>query len=286
MTELSILYRGSLSSCNYDCHYCPFAKHHQTAAELRNDLRQLDRFVNWVIRRQRSTEVFFTPWGEALTRPWYQDAIRRLSQASRVQRVAAQTNLSCPLGWLDDCDSSRIGLWCTYHPSQVDREAFLAQCRELTERGVAHSVGMVGLPEDFEEIEKMRAELPASTYLWINAWEVTEGRKYRYSPAEIERLERIDPHFRTNTIDHISRGRACECGTQVISVDGEGQVFRCHFVSKSLGNIYLPDWEDQLIDRPCPNTNCGCHIGYVHMPELGLRSVYGERILERIPLNW
>jgi biotin synthase-like enzyme len=34
---LSVLYRGPLSSCNYDCHYCPFAKHHETSAELRRD---------------------------------------------------------------------------------------------------------------------------------------------------------------------------------------------------------------------------------------------------------
>ena len=34
---LRILYRGPLSSCNYGCPYCPFAKHHETAAELKVD---------------------------------------------------------------------------------------------------------------------------------------------------------------------------------------------------------------------------------------------------------
>ena len=28
--NLSILYRGPLSSCNYGCEYCPFAKHRET----------------------------------------------------------------------------------------------------------------------------------------------------------------------------------------------------------------------------------------------------------------
>ena len=45
---LSILYRGPLSSCNYGCDYCPFAKHHETAAELARDRRALERFIDWV----------------------------------------------------------------------------------------------------------------------------------------------------------------------------------------------------------------------------------------------
>ena len=31
---LSILYRGPLSSCNYGCEYCPFAKREESRAEL------------------------------------------------------------------------------------------------------------------------------------------------------------------------------------------------------------------------------------------------------------
>ena len=49
--DLSILYRGPLSSCNYGCAYCPFAKHAETAAELDADRRALERFTDWVSRR-------------------------------------------------------------------------------------------------------------------------------------------------------------------------------------------------------------------------------------------
>lgn len=286
MSSLSILYRGPLSSCNYDCNYCPFAKRHQTASELADDRRKLERFTDWVSRRSAKTAVFFTPWGEALSRRWYQTAFCRLSHLEHVTKVAAQTNLSCSLQWLDACDQSKVALWCTYHPSQVARATFLSQCRQLTDRGVAHSVGMVGLPGDFAEIEAMRAELPAKTYLWINAWDIGEGRKYNYSAEEIARLETIDPHFRTNTTDHPSLGRVCQSGTRVIAVDGDGQISRCHFVPKPLGNVYDPDFERRLSDTPCPNATCGCHIGYVHLSELKQQSIYGDQILERIPKDW
>src|SRR5439155_13329710 len=48
---LSLLYRGPLSSCNYDCGYCPFAKRRETAAELARDRTALGRFVDWVAAR-------------------------------------------------------------------------------------------------------------------------------------------------------------------------------------------------------------------------------------------
>src|SRR5690606_24541191 len=70
--DLTILYRGTLSSCNYDCPYCPFAKHWESPAELAADRRGLARFVDWVsARTDDRLALFFTPWGEALVRQWY-----------------------------------------------------------------------------------------------------------------------------------------------------------------------------------------------------------------------
>ena len=36
--------------------------------------------------------------------------------------------------------------------------------------------------------------------------------------------------------------------------------------------------------RLCTNGTCNCHIGYVHLDYLELDKVFGERILERIPI--
>ena len=41
--------------------------------------------------------VLFTPWGEALVRKGYRDALVELSHLPHVDRVAIQTNLSAPL---------------------------------------------------------------------------------------------------------------------------------------------------------------------------------------------
>lgn len=279
--ELSILYRGPLSSCNYDCAYCPFAKQRDSAAELKEDQRALERFIGWVeTRADIRISVLFTPWGEALIRRWYREAIVRLSQTPHVPKVAIQTNLSCPLDWLSDSDLSAVGLWCTFHPSQTTRSEFLAQCRLLDQLGVRYSVGTVGLKPDFDEIKRLRQELQPDVYLWINAYKRETGY---YSDSDVRTLEQIDPLFHLNTKYHSSLGRSCRCGTSVISVDGEGNVRRCHFIAEVLGNIYEPDFDRILYDRPCTNQTCGCHIGYVHLDHLKLYNVYGKGVLERIP---
>ena len=169
--NLSILYRGPLSSCNYACGYCPFAKRTESAGELARDRACLERFVRWVGDRSSGTVgVLFTPWGEALVRRWYQEALAALSRTPHVRKAAIQTNLSCKLDWIDGCDLAKLALWCTYHPAETTRERFLTACRSLSGRGVRYSVGVVGLKEHCAEIAALRRELPGDVYLWVNAY--------------------------------------------------------------------------------------------------------------------
>ena len=285
--NLSILYRGPLSSCNYACEYCPFAKRRETREELAVDERALGRFVDWVEREGsaaggRTISVLFTPWGEALVRRWYQEALVRLTQMPHVVKAAVQTNISCGLDWVARCDRTKLGLWCTYHPGETTRERFLAKCRLLDAAGVRYSVGVVGLKEHVEEIEALRGELPPQVYLWVNAYKRVD--RY-YAAGELERLTAVDPLFPVNNVRHASAGRACRTGESVISVDGDGTIRRCHFIKEVIGNLYEDGWEAALQPRPCTNATCGCHIGYVHMPSLGLYEIFGDGVPERIPLR-
>ena len=278
--RLNILYRGPLSSCNYGCDYCPFAKHHETAAELARDRSELKRFVDWLAERShRMHGILFTPWGEALTRRWYREAMVRISHLPHVGRVAAQTNLSFPLEWIGEANLERFALWCTFHPSEVTRARFVDKCRRLDDLGVRYSVGVVGLREHAAEIEALRRDLEPSVYLWINAYK--QQPEY-YDQPTLDQFTSIDPLFPINATHHPSRGQACRAGQTVISVDGAGDIRRCHFISKVLGNIYQHNVEDVLRVRACTNETCGCHIGYVHMPGLKLDRVFQENILERI----
>jgi len=50
-----------------------------------------------------------------------------------------------------------------------------------------------------------------------------------------------------------------------------------------IGNIYHPAFEQALRPRPCSGEACRCHIGYVHMRDLDLYTLFGDGVLERIP---
>ncbi|WEH13824.1 STM4011 family radical SAM protein [Streptomyces sp. VNUA24] len=277
--DLTILYRGPLASCDYDCPYCPFAKRRDSPDRLRADRAALDRFTGWA-REQTGDRlsVLFTPWGEGLTRSWYREALVGLSHAPHIDRVAIQTNLSCRTEWLDRADRDTVALWCTYHPGQTPYERFLDKTRRLAGMGIRFSVGVVGLPEHLEHARRLRGELPQEVYLWVNA---AEGHTYTDEEAAV--WTGLDPLFPFSRHPHRSAGRACRTGSTVVSVDGEGTVRRCHFVKAELGNLYDGSFRAALAPRPCPLAVCDCHIGYVHLETLPLYDVFAGGVLERVP---
>lgn len=277
--DLTLLYRGPLASCDYDCPYCPFAKHRDTSGTLRADRAALERFTGWAAeQRGDRLSVLFTPWGEGLTRSWYRRAIVELSRLPHVRRVAIQTNLSGRTGWLVEADREKAALWCTYHAGQTTYDGFLARTRELAALGVRFSVGVVGLPEHLDAARRLRADLSAEQYLWVNA---AEG--HTYTDAEADRWTALDPLFPYSRHPHRSAGLPCRTGQSVVSVDGEGTVHRCHFVRDPLGNLYDGSFRAALAPRPCPLAVCDCHIGYVHLESLPLYDVFAGGVLERIP---
>jgi MoaA/NifB/PqqE/SkfB family radical SAM enzyme len=279
--NVSILYRGPLSSCNYGCTYCPFAKTKNTRAELADDARKLQKFIAWIAdRKEHNFGILFTPWGEALIRKYYQHGIIELSKLPNVQKVAIQTNLSGSLQWLQNCDKQKVALWTTYHPSEVSRTRFLNQCKQLDTLQIRYSVGVVGFKEALDEITLLRQALSPEVYVWINAY---KREPHYYQERDMQHLLQIDPLFSFNLKYHPSQGKACQAGESVFSVDGEGNMYRCHFIKTQIGNIYEANFEQHLFPRLCTNATCGCHIGYIHLDELNLYPVYGTGLLERIP---
>ncbi len=282
MKRVDVLYRGPLASCNYDCSYCPFAKRRDTREALSRDREALVRFVDR-LEGEPSLRfgVLFTPWGEALIRRWYRDAIVRLSWLDHVDRVAIQTNLSCSIEWVEAARRDRVALWATYHPGQTPHDPFIAKCVALDALGVRFSVGIVGKREHQSDAQRLRAELPPSTYLWVNAFK-SAGPGY-YDDVSFAAYRAIDPLFAINAVRHHSLGEDCATGDRAVSVDGDGNVRRCHFVPEVLGNLHEAPLGSMLRRRPCPNGTCGCHIGYVHLERLALREVFEDGLLERIP---
>ena len=282
--SLTIIYRGHLTDCNYSCEYCPFAKEKNSKAMQALDRNDLARFVAWVAQNSSAAqpmEIFITPYGEALVRKWYQEAVIALSHLPFVTKVAVQTNLAWNTRWLARCNQQTTALWTTYHPDFVSEDKFIDKCNQLAALNIRHSVGVVGLHQHFDQIAALRQRLPKEVYLWINAY---KREANYYSEAQIAFLEGIDYLFRQNLPWYESMGKACRAGHEVIAVEGNGDVFRFHFIKIKKGNIFTDPLAAMLKKQPCSKATCHCHIGYIHLEHLKADAVYGNGLLERIPL--
>lgn len=280
--KATLYYRGSLSSCNYDCPYCPFSKNKDSAETLAKDRVQVRAFVEWVGKQGAEghrLSVFFNPYGEGLIHRWYREAMVELSHMDHVDKVAIQTNLSAGLNWTAELNTATAAFWATYHPGQTREDAFLKQCMELHRRGIPFSVGSVGLRGAFAALESLRGKLPGDVYMWVNAFKDQSGY---YTEPDIAFLRKLDPLFELNLNDYESLGKRCGAGYDVFYVQGEGRVKRCYKDRQVIGNLYRDGLAGLSKPRPCRMKCCDCYIGYIHMPELELHSVYGDRLLERI----
>ncbi|KUP26310.1 STM4011 family radical SAM protein [Paenibacillus sp. DMB5] len=278
-----LYYRGSLTSCNYDCPYCPFGKTRDSAATLAKDREGVEAFVQWAAEQGAAghrLSVFFNPYGEGLIHRWYKDALVTLSHLPHVDKVAIQTNLSANLAFLPELNPATAAFWVTYHPGQVSEDKFLAQCMTVYQQGIPLSVGSVGIRSAFPAIASLRSSLPEDIYLWVNAY---KDKPDYYTPEDFAYLRGIDPHFHINAADYDSLGRSCNAGQNVFYVQGAGTVKRCYKDRGVIGNLYRDGLEGLAAERSCRMKVCDCYIGYIHMPELRLEQVYGRGLLERIP---
>ncbi|GGD66397.1 STM4011 family radical SAM protein [Paenibacillus nasutitermitis] len=278
----TLYFRGSLTSCNYDCPYCPFSKNIDNAHTLAKDRSQVETFVEWV-RNQKTDghhlSIFFNPYGEGLTHTWYREAVIELSQMEHVEKVAIQTNLSARLDWTEKLNPLKAAFWATYHPGQTSESRFTRQSRELHRRGIAHSIGAVGVKSAFEAISSLRRSISPDIYLWVNAF---KDKPDYYSEEDLIFLKGIDPYFEYNRMDYESAGKACKTGYDVFYVQGAGLVKRCYKDRQIIGHLYREGLEGLSQQRACRMSCCDCYIGYIHMPELKLDRLYGGRMLERI----
>lgn len=141
----------------------------------------------------------------------------------------------------------------------------------------------MGLRELFQQVRELRAVLADDVYVWINSF---KREPNYFSEQDVEFLQAIDPYFQLNRHFYSTLGKPCQTGNNSFTVDGRGDVQRCHFIDTKIGNLYQEDIFSLLSPSGCTNETCGCHIGYVYLEERELDRLFGANMLERIPAAW
>lgn len=276
------MYRGRLDSCNYRCEYCPFVKSKMNQAEREADQRDLARFVDFLCGGEFSqTTVAFIPKGEILVQDYYRSAVAELTRLNSVESILVQTNLSLEPSqydrWLDSCETKKLVLWSSFHPSQTTVVEFAARTEVLRRRGVRFSVGAVGCIDHLDILEQLRQNLPPSVTFWINP---KDDDFVQYSNEQLSRLERLDSLFVRTAKNRSVFGTPCRCGKTVFTVVEYGFIRRCPFIPEPIGT--LGDLSLPVVDSPCPLQDCRCFIGYVHWETDEFRANYVDPPLARI----
>ena len=276
----NIFFRGEIDFCNYSCSYCPFAKKTLSKEKIQKESENLEKLYLYVKNMQEDSNVMITPYGEALIHPLYQEFMARISTLENVRKIGIQSNLSIDTDEListlskNHADYSKIMLWATFHSEYADIENFCNKANSLSEL-ISISCGIVANRKNYEEIRKLRENLNANIYLWINAMDKI---KNRFSEEEITSLSKIDPmfayEFYAKRIDYTQvRGdnfSTCQSYDKIY-VDIQKYSSSCFFKKK------------RAIDSLCKNHKiCDCYLGYSNFGNNILDRFFGENIIFRI----
>lgn len=312
--KITILYRGSLKSCNYRCGYCPFSKHRGTEREYERDRQQWFRFVeslakgdergrgreadlqeNLLCRRTRGQQnqplsvgaVMVVPYGEALIHSWYWQGLGRLSAGEEIDCVGAQTNLSFPAEEsLEEYRKAggrpeKLRLWATFHPEMTSVEAFVRQCGKIRREGAGICAGVVGVPENLEIIRRLKQELPEDIYLWVNKM---DGLGRPYTEEEIQAFRETDPFFGRELIS--VEADIGQCRNRIF-VEADGKIRRCNISRTLEGSWYdgspLPEGRALSEKVFCGRKRCSCYLAYGGREDVMNRILFGPYPLFRIP---
>jgi len=281
----NIYYRGLLSSCNYSCSYCCFARKKPGKTELIKDEESLKKFCDFIDNTEfkNKVSIFFTPYGEGLIHDYYVEAVGRLAANPKCKYISCQTNLSFDaFKFLEKlkalkADLSKVKLWASFHPEMVSVDEFVYKVKQL-KTCIDLCAGIVAIPGDLGYVFELRRKLPKDVYLWINA---KEREETRYTKSEVISLMEVDPLFCNELQRHRVRDSCCSAGVSSVFIRANGDVFPCHLNKNRLLNIYKE--QNPVESFKCDRKFCDCYLSYSNRIDLDVGKYFGEYTYIRLP---
>lgn len=252
--------------CNYSCQYCGVLVFHKRA---RNggvqahafDYQPVERWLD-VFRAfpQRDIYLKITGGEPFLDRANFLALLEGLERTGRYT-IRIDTNGSWDPAFFAGLDKTRILLNVSYHPGEVEFEAFRKRIRQI--RAAGFRVAMVNFvlaPENIGAAERTLARLRKDGF-FVNVSAMIPTGAYtardERTPRELELLENyntpIDLHFRL--VNPVTRGRLCfhPAFSYYMLYDGSIKVY----CGGQLQNIFTdgpPALPREAV--PCPYDHC------------------------------
>jgi MoaA/NifB/PqqE/SkfB family radical SAM enzyme len=273
--------------CNYHCSYCvqkpETRKGIPTPAQIETFLRTWEALPgSW---------EFKISGGEPFLLPNLPEVAERLRRRGHL--ISMLTNLSASradLGAFVDGAGDALRTFSTsLHREMIEEEEFLENLLWLKQRLARYPrstlvVNNVLVPDRLDELLETKRRYESAGVKWYPQMMRVNGRNYRYSDVEWEKVQRIlgaqgrRQSPREVNMGYSFTGKPCWAGAKYFIVTHRGNAYSC-YPGKRVGDGFLGNvlkgtfrlWEGQRI---CPYDVCPCTVpqnrGIVD-PALGVR---------------
>ncbi len=281
--------------CNYNCPYCDQSPHDRRSASTRgftvhaSDNRPAELWEDAFRRHFSDTRlsVVITGGEPFLDRPFITRMLKFLCAFKSTETLRVDTNASWNPDAFRDLDTSKIILMCTWHPSQIGANKFLANLSRLLERGFR--IGIINYVMSGEQKERQsyleHRRMAADMGVVLNPNpELRDGFHHTEDELALLREELPPADYRYKATQAAPTGKKCLFPTIGYQLDYRG-IISVGCVHKACGSLFaerLPNGPAGPI--PCPLSRCRCLDMYSFLGEVNRNitldplQVYSEQL--------
>jgi MoaA/NifB/PqqE/SkfB family radical SAM enzyme len=287
LKQLRVFYGPWFTYCNYRCEYCFRDK------KTLNQKLNVERYfqvIEKISQLPYLIDIRFSILGEPFLSQPLMDGICRLTHCDNVEVVNIVSNLSVNeeviCGYLEKMNLEKFSVSVSLHYTQIkDMDHFLNKIDVLRRNKIEFIVGCVAYPPYLEKIKQYKQLFDEKQIpFFVNPYQGLYGRVGRFFHNKI--LSHLYPdHYNSSEREQIrglvfsefeyqymmkekqSRGQLCTAGKDFIFIKDNGDIHRCIYDSRSLGNILTGRFNLDDAYQPCMIDYCPCAAMTINLVE-------------------
>ena len=257
--------------CNFHCAYCFYTTTGWDELAKKNRYEPPEKWEEvWsrIAAEYGRCQLRVTA-GEPFTYPRFAEVVARVSKLHDLQ-ITSNLSMTEELErFAQAADPKAVELDCTFHPTGMAFDRFLANVNLLRGAGFVANVCYLAYPAQLEGMAGFKrrfAEHGVRMNLAVY-WGLYEGQQYpfAYTPGQKKFLADVVGSAESPELVNLEpipiNGKVCGSGTRYAVVQADGRVYRCGQLCEPahcLGSIFDEDFALHAQAQPCVVDYCRC----------------------------
>lgn len=257
--------------CNFHCGYCFYTTAGWDELAKKNRYETPEKWEEvWsrIAKKYGRCQLRVTA-GEPFTYPRFAEVVARVSKLHDLQITSNLSVTEEIRSFARAADPKAVELDCTFHPTGMAWEPFLANVLLLRAAGFVANVCYLAYPAQLDGMAEFKRRFAAQGVRMNLAvyWGMYEGRQYpfAYTPEQRRLLAEVVGSAESPELVNLEpipiNGKVCGSGQRYAVVQADGKVYRCGQLCEAphcLGSIFDPDFSLHAEARPCVVDYCRC----------------------------